>query len=636
MTSDDRSDIWGELVDLSEGRDDDESRASAGVEGEGEGDGGAEDADTTPGKAETTGDDLVDTDGTRGAVGPEHRGSEHSVPADDGLRDAGLAQPLTESASGSSEAPSEASSPESIETGSVSEVAAASNAPSAPEPEPTIASEAVVDSIPTPDDADPASEDPASSDSDEAVAAASGTLSAPEPASATQPTTASEAPDPDPDDTDSTPDEAVATPIPADTEPGADDMATASPTTTRTRRRPLRAATVLPVVGLAALYTASTLLWPLDAVAPTVTEASLDDLTSAEAAIVWPDEGSAAVGIDRFDSVAASGDDAHPIASITKLVTMLMVLERSPLALGEQGPVFSFTSDDENTYQEFLGRDESALDVPVDGVLTQYQLMQGVLLGSAGNYAERLARATWPDDGSFATAAADWLQRQGLKGITVVEPTGIDERNTADAASLVALSKLALADPVIAEIVRTRQVDLPGAGLVKNTNRLVVDPQVVGVKTGSLESEYTLTAAKTFTVGHVTLRAYAAVLAQPDAETRFDETDRLLSAVIDDASRPHTLPAGTTVASVSTAWGERTDAVTTTEIGVALWNGAAATPELDLHTTDARSAGDEIGEVRLAGPADIAATTVRLTDDLPDPSAWWRLSHPLQLWGLAG
>lgn len=417
-----------------------------------------------------------------------------------------------------------------------------------------------------------------------------------------------------------------------------DAVAAAGPVTTRPKRRVLRTATVLPavvVVGLAALYTASTLLWPLDAVTPTVTEAALDDLASESTSIVWPEAGSAAVGIDQFPSVAASGIDAHPIASITKLVTMLMVLERSPLAVGEQGPAFAFTSADQDTYGEFLARDESALDVPVDGVLTQYQLMQGVLLGSAGNYAERLARAYWPDDQSFAAAAADWLHRQNLPGITIVEPTGIDERNRADAASLVSLSQLALTDPVVAEIVRTRQATLPGAGLVKNTNQLLDDPQVVGVKTGSLETEFTLAAAETFTVGHVILCAYAAVLAQPDAETRFDEAERLLSAVIDEASLPHTLPAGTTVASVSTPWGEQSDVVTTTEIGVILWNGAAATPEVSLEATAARDAGDEVGEVTLAGPADIATTSVELADDLPDPSAWWRLTHPLQLWGFA-
>lgn len=407
----------------------------------------------------------------------------------------------------------------------------------------------------------------------------------------------------------------------------------------RPRRRVLRPATVLPVVtvaGAAALYAASTLLWPLYAVEPVVTDIALADVAAPASAIVWPEEGTAAVGIEGFDAVAASSGDASPIASVTKLVTMLMVLEQSPLAPGEQGPSFEFSWDDYYTYWDFLYRDESALEVPVDGTLTQYQLMQGVLIGSAGNYAERLAGAYWEDDEAFAAAAADWLQRAGLTGIEVVEPTGIDEGNRADAGSLVALSKLAMAQPVIAEIVRMPAVELPGAGYVENTNELLADPQVVGVKTGSLYGEYTLTAAKEFAVGETSLRAYAAVLAQPDSDTRFDETARLLSLVAAEASRPYVLPAGTRVATVTTAWGVSADVVTATDIGVTLWNAASATPVARVELGDARGSGDEVGEVSLTGPVDAATTGTLLTGDIPGPDAWWRLTHPLQLWGLAG
>lgn len=407
----------------------------------------------------------------------------------------------------------------------------------------------------------------------------------------------------------------------------------------RPRRRVLRRATVVPVVtvaGAAALYAASTLLWPLNAVAPVVTETSVADVASSASMIVWPEEGSAAVGIEGFDTVAASSGDVSPIASVTKLVTMLMVLEQSPLAPGEQGPSFEFSWDDYYTYWEFVYRDESALEVPVDGSLTQYQVMQGVLIGSAGNYAERLARTYWPDDESFAAAAADWLQRVGLTGVEIVEPTGIDEGNRADAASLIALSELAMADPVIAEIVRMPAVELPGAGYVENTNVLLADPQVVGVKTGSLYGEYTLTAAKEFTVGETSLRAHAAVLAQPDSDTRFEETARVLSLAVAEASLPHVLPSGTRVATVTTAWGASTDVVTATEIGVTLWNAASVSPVVHVDLGDARGSGDEVGEATLTGPVDAATTGTILTGDIPGPDAWWRLTHPLQLWGLSG
>ena len=45
-------------------------------------------------------------------------------------------------------------------------------------------------------------------------------------------------------------------------------------------------------------------------------------------------------------------------------------------------------------------------------------------------------------------------------------------------------------------------------------------------------------------------------------------------------------------------------------------------------------AGDPVGELTLTGPLGTASTPLSLAGDLPDPDAWWRLSHPLELWGL--
>ncbi|ALJ21708.1 D-alanyl-D-alanine carboxypeptidase family protein [Microbacterium sp. No. 7] len=400
------------------------------------------------------------------------------------------------------------------------------------------------------------------------------------------------------------------------------------------RRRGRRALIPLAaVVGVAAVYTASALLWPLPQ--PTVAPVPVADVTAPATAVAWPAEGAAAVGVEGFAGTPASSGDVAPMASVTKLVTVLMVLEREPLAPGEPGPAFDFTWDDSDEYWEFLGRDESALDVPAEGSLSLYQMLQGVLIGSAGNYTERLARTYWPGEGEFAAAASDWLARQGLTGIAVVEPTGIDEANAGDAASLVALSRLAMAHPVVAEIVRMPWAELPGAGEFENTNELLAaDPSIVGIKTGSLDWEFTLTAAKEFTVGAVRLLAYASVVAQPDSDERFSETARLLDEVARETTA-HGVAAGTRVGAVTTVWGAQSDLVTAADAAVVLWNGATVSPDVTLDLGDARQKDAEVGTLSLAGPVDAATTPVHLAADLTDPDAWWRLTHPLQLWGLA-
>ena len=406
----------------------------------------------------------------------------------------------------------------------------------------------------------------------------------------------------------------------------------------RPRRSPLRPGVVLPFLGALALvgaYAAATLLWPLYAVAPVVDKVAVADLTSPATAVTWPAEGSAAVGVAGFDGAAASTGDRAPMASITKLVTSLMILEQLPLAPGESGPEYAFTESDHDEYYDYLYADESALDVPVDGTLTEYQMLQGILIGSAGNYTDRLASTIWPSDSVFARAAAEWLERHGLSGITVVEPTGIDPENAADPASLITLARYALADPVVAEIVRTPVVTLPGAGEVVNTNDLLGDPAVVGIKTGSLDIGYNLLAAREQPVGDATVRAYAVTLTQPTDEARDAETARLLAEVGAEASQPRVLPAGTLAGTVSTAWGATASILTDADASLLLWNGVSAPVASDIDLGDARTAGASVGTISMKGPLGSASAGLRLSDDIPEPDAWWRLTHPLQLWGLA-
>ena len=42
----------------------------------------------------------------------------------------------------------------------------------------------------------------------------------------------------------------------------------------------------------------------------------------------------------------------------------------------------------------------------------------------------------------------------------------------------------------------------------------------------------------------------------------------------------------------------------------------------------------EVGSLTAEGPLDTAVTSVSLADDITEPTAWWRLTHPLELFGL--
>jgi D-alanyl-D-alanine carboxypeptidase (penicillin-binding protein 5/6) len=387
------------------------------------------------------------------------------------------------------------------------------------------------------------------------------------------------------------------------------------------------------LAGLVATYVGGALLWPLHEVAPTVESVEFATVPAPAATVTWPAQGSAAIGIDGM-TTSASIPDAVSIASITKVVSSLMVLDRMPLALGEQGPEFSFTYRDSLDYWSYRRSDQSALDVPVGGVLTEYQLLQGTLLGSANNYIDLLASEIWGSDREFAEAAAVWLRDRGLSGITVVTPSGFDERNVSTPESLVALGEYAMKNPVFAEIVGTRSVDLPGAGTVENTNGMLADPGVVGIKTGTLVG-WNLLTAKDITVDDTTVHLYAAALNQDDNDQRLAAT-RSLFAEVEAAlqAQEPAVPEGTVVGEVRTVWGEKIDVIADADADVILWNGAVAQATPDFTLSSERDAGERIGTLTTAGPLNSTTTPLVLADDIEGPSPWWRLTHPLDLLGL--
>ena len=101
----------------------------------------------------------------------------------------------------------------------------------------------------------------------------------------------------------------------------------------RPRRSLWRPGVVWPTAAAALVvgaYAATTLLWPLHAVAPTVTPIEVAPIASAPLEMSWPEPGSSAVSVAGISSTLASSDAVVPMASITKVVTALLVLDRMP------------------------------------------------------------------------------------------------------------------------------------------------------------------------------------------------------------------------------------------------------------------------------------------------------------------
>src|SRR5579864_579302 len=185
----------------------------------------------------------------------------------------------------------------------------------------------------------------------------------------------------------------------------------------------------------------------------------------------WPSHGSAAVGAQGLGFIASSGNEvAIPAASVTKVMTAVIVLKDKPLQKDQGGPTITMTEDDVRAYQVDLESQQSVVKVEAGETLTELQVLEGMLIPSANNLAETIAR--W-DAGSATTFVGKMNDRATALRMThtkFADTSGASPGSVSTPTDLLALGMAATQNPVLAAIVAMEQVELPVAGVVYNVN----------------------------------------------------------------------------------------------------------------------------------------------------------------------
>ncbi len=303
---------------------------------------------------------------------------------------------------------------------------------------------------------------------------------------------------------------------------------------------------------------------------------------SATPRLPWPAQGSAAVEVLGVGSLGSVRDARPlPLASITKLMTALVVLARHPLAPGAGGPTLTITRADVATYRHDLAGAQSVLAVRAGERLDERQALEALLVPSANNIALALAR--W-DAGSTAAFVARMNARAaalGLHHTRFVEPSGIAPGDAATATDVMRLGADALANRTIASIVGLGEVVLPVAGTVINYDYLVGHHGIVGIKTGSSNAaggDFVFAARRS--IDGKTFTAVGVVLHQ-EGTSRLDAAlaagERLAVAALARVRHVTLLRRGETVVRVRAPWSGATVAGTTVSaLRVFALSGSAA------------------------------------------------------------
>jgi D-alanyl-D-alanine carboxypeptidase (penicillin-binding protein 5/6) len=375
---------------------------------------------------------------------------------------------------------------------------------------------------------------------------------------------------------------------------------------------------------------------PLPHLQPVSTPKELT-LQTPTATINWPANGQAAVSVVGDDNIATHGlQTPVPTASTAKILTALTVLDKKPLAKGDQGPKITLGPNDTSLYHQYLAKDGSVVPVTNGEQLSEYQALQTVMLPSANNMADSLAIWAFGSLHAYTLAAQRYVTAHGLAQTHVgSDASGLDPTTTSTAHDLAQLGVLAMQHPVLSEIVGQGTASgLPVAGTIKNVNFLLGSNGVIGVKTGNSDQAggVFVGAAQASLAGKpvTVVTVYAAA---PDLFTAVKGSLPMINSAQANFRPTVVMPAGSIVGYYQTLDDGKLPVVTSQPLTIIAWQGSAVKARIHVDATDTVTrARTIIGTLETSATPINSGASVGLVlgQSAHSPTTWWRLTHPFR------
>ncbi len=218
---------------------------------------------------------------------------------------------------------------------------------------------------------------------------------------------------------------------------------------------------------------------------------------------------------------AKNADQVRPVASLTKLVTAMVILDKN----------IDMNRTEKITREDARRSSRSRLRVGYE--LTVHDLMHAMLMNSDNRAARVLARVASGSSARFAVEMNRRIKKLGLKNTVFFEPSGLDSRNVSTAHEIAKIMHYAYDYDLIKEITskKTYYVRVQNRKNVRlqmaNTNLLIHSRyKVLSGKTGYIRAaDYCLTSLVTNKAGE---RLTLVVLGVPGDRLRFREARKLI------------------------------------------------------------------------------------------------------------
>ena len=360
-------------------------------------------------------------------------------------------------------------------------------------------------------------------------------------------------------------------------------------------------------------------------------------VTTPNGSLAWPASGQAAVAIPGTQMIETHGvQKPLPIASTAKLITALTVLQQKPLEGNQQGPIITLTDHDAALYNAYLAQGGSVVRVTAGEKISEYQMLQAIMLPSANNMADSLAIWAFGSLNNYAVEANKYVQQLGLHNTHIgTDASGLSPTTTSTAQDLVLLGEKAMQNPVLAQIVgQPTATGLPVAGDIKNVNFLLGTDNIIGIKTGNTEEAGgVFVGAAKATVNNKQPVIVTAILGSPSLFAAMKDSLALIQSAQGNFKPVQIVKSGTIVGSYKVPWGGTINAAADETLGTSAWAGSSIIKTVHLRNLPANShTGQDAGTVKIPNSTltEEKFVIVKLRGSPDKPTTLWRLTHPLQ------
>lgn len=316
-----------------------------------------------------------------------------------------------------------------------------------------------------------------------------------------------------------------------------------------------------------------------------------------------------------------------PTASLAKVITVQVVLDKYPLEKGASGPVITMSKDDEARYHQVSSSGGSSARVVAGEQISEKQLIEGIMMVSANNMADSLAIWAFGSLDNYRIAANQWLKDHQLNSTVIgSDASGFSPDTKSTPTDLCRIILLASQNQALADIMSTANATLPTGEQIHTTNRLLGQHGIFAGKTGYTdEAGRGVVLASHQKIGNTTITMGLVTLGHSSYDDAFSSADQMAETLASNIN-VYEINKSKQLGQITTAWGGSSKLVASKSMTVPYWvdQPPKVSSSTNIDKTDSISEQQIIGQVNLNGDS----TSIVSANRINTPSLWWRLSHP--------